>query len=1528
MRRVTLVGLLLVSALLTLGVSAVAAETSPGLAAHVYADSLLWTPGAATTVPSLNTTLDLNGLKTWPPGVTRDGWSLAAYGSLNVPQAGEYNFRSQGARTELVVGGQRVRLDGNSALRLPAGASPMALYLKNDQANKTSACRIWVRWKGPGLAEFEDIPVAALSHTAADAARAKVYRAWVPLQNPRTPVYNRRSWRVNLPQAGFWELTGPQANSVGIWEVMIDGHPVYYRQTRWGVTDQRLGLFGEHRVIRYLPAGTHEVMLYTNASYTWNDDIDRLAALAPLGFLLLGPDSPEQGLTVVPEGRDDLVFRQGERLTFSLEQMTSAPVGYRIDIREQRGAERPVWSQRVILPVNREHAKLTISYPCKREGAFEYTVSDDHGRIVDGPWAFVVVDPTPRPLPKASEGVAQPRKILVDSVDCTLPEDKVHNFRDSGRTGGASYVVETLAGKYRQAGDTVPYHRGYVKENGLWREAREGETATKSGAVTDWFAYTLRVKHPGRPHLLVVWVPNDRHRIMILQAWDQVAGTPQTAPIELGNAPQGARMVPVTMTVWPNGDMDFVTVNSSFPGWAEDRTGAVAKIELFECPDGFGQLPAAVGGWDSGRQFGFCGEQMDIGMEQRLTPKLWKGEGVMPNFFEFPHQQGRPYFDWKAFGEVWDRFGQYAEWYGQNTLIWPVYTYGMQTVINVPSFPQYLEAYSGGYASRLVDPYQRDMFKLQLLLAEKHRVKLVADFMVQRLEYEPQRLLPLDPSWTGKLDGVFITNLLGKAESMWGMGIPSPAHPLGRKWMIQLVRELGQQYGKYPAFGGFYTRNWPILLCDDGWWGRTDTSLDDYTVALFEKETGVKVPVTDTTVERFQLRYDWLMANAKDHWLKWRANKVYTLRREMLAELRKWAPQASLYSGATTDVVGSGGSSANLETGVDPEQVKGQPELGWTGWEHYGSHGFEVGGLDPICWRDFDQRLPEDQRPTLQQQINAQYLGYPSDLHTGVGSSVRAYPYVLEGAAESLARGQLDLMLWGGCWTLIPMDEGHRRFIQAWRALPKLQYNRVTSSPDEAVIAWQAKRGNELVFYLINRTPYAQEAVVSVLGGQGIRDLVSGKTLGSTQATIKLTAYMVAVLASRGAQGVNTCGVKTPPEFRADVDRQIATLRAANAKAPDHVEVLEGAGEKYTKVKYGRPSSEDLVWGRYDKTIKLADLLGPIEKAVQAQHWGQAQVLLDKLMIEHPWWYEAYGWPAGHYNYQAPRGAYATPAKMAAALQLSADTVKRVPGVPGTSVAVPGGKATMTLQADTAGKFDLKVWMLSGQGYGPVSVTVDGRKVGEIGVGTGAPYYAHFRLPEPLGLLDGAHEVSFESAGQLVLQAAEIIPVVPGCLKKWAAIGIFQGVEGWGWESMEKPFPPEQKVDLKGEYEGMGGKRIRWQQIDIGQDKFIQLLEKYYPYDNSKGGAVGYLAQWVYAPTERDVTFYYASDWFLYVWVNGQRQLDHLSGPWFSYATRKLHLKAGWNEILIKTAPGSTSWKVNVTLSDPGDMKYSPVPPE
>ena len=379
---------------------------------------------------------------------------------------------------------------------------------------------------------------------------------------------------------------------------------------------------------------------------------------------------------------------------------------------------------------------------------------------------------------------------------------------------------------------------------------------------------------------------------------------------------------------------------------------------------------------------------------------------------------------------------------------------------------------------------------------------------------------------------------------------------------------------------------------------------------------------------------------------------------------------------------------------------------------------------------------------------------------------------------------------------------------------------------------------------------------------------------------------------------------------------------------------MPGKGENYVKINLGQEFYDDGPWGRRDIKVTFDDLLKDIHEAWAQKNYTKVAELINAMSSEHSWWYQAFGWPDGAYRPQQAKGDYSTARDMVRIL--SADgpiMIGKVEGVFGDALTIPGGQAELMIKTEAAGKWEPRLWMMSGEGYGPVEVTVDGVPAGTMGVGDGKPYFAHFTLQKPMSLMAGHHRVALKTKGVkgLAIQAFEINQTAPEPIKKWSAIGLFDmgGTDvQWVRGDFNKEFPPEKEFKQNAEYDGMGGKKIKWRQIDIGDDKFIQLLEKYYPYEFTKGNGIAYLACWIKCPDERDTTLYYAIDWFGKIWVNDELVLKDVNGPWRSFASTTVRLRPGWNKLLVKTACGRSSWKANFAVGDLGDLEYSPVPPE
>jgi len=102
----------------------------------------------------------------------------------------------------------------------------------------------------------------------------------------------------------------------------------------------------------------------------------------------------------------------------------------------------------------------------------------------------------------------------------------------------------------------------------------------------------------------------------------------------------------------------------------------------------------------------------------------------------------------------------------------------------------------------------------------------------------------------------------------------NPLHPTVQKAILNLVEEIVDKYSKYPNFTGISFNMWHSAFL---WFSSIHSGYDDYSISLFEKETGIKVPVDIDDENRFSQRYDYLTYKCKNAWINWRCEKIFEL---------------------------------------------------------------------------------------------------------------------------------------------------------------------------------------------------------------------------------------------------------------------------------------------------------------------------------------------------------------------------------------------------------------------------------------------------------------------------------------------------------------------------------------------------------------------------------------------------------------------------------------------------------------------------
>lgn len=1388
------------------------------------------------------------------------------------------------------------------------------------------------------------VSMMGMATVEAGASNALPWRPEIPFDKVEPGIHSQRLLPFEIPEDGLYELAAQMSSIPRIFQLWLDGEPLFYVQgERAGVSvaDQRLDPHGRAKAVRYLTRGKHVATVYGHyGPWIWEDEMGLILKSMRIGASRVKDGDTASALAIRlvdkhGKGRSDLVFRKGESLILELKQNTGAGKQISMLVKEQRGDGRVVWTGAVTLAARKTPASAELCYPCDREGAFEYSIKDGEDKTVDGPWAFVVVDATPASVARTGASPAELKGEIVDYVDCTLPADVAHKLRDNG----TSQVVDSPVGRYRVTGTSLMQPISYVKDGKSWRRAKDGEKGEgPAQSAADWFAYTLKVKNPGKPHILVAYVPNDVRRLVSVQAFDQVTGNYNGWCLDAGEAPAAGPFGKLTFLIWPNGSaIDVLTwCSNGNHGSQLNRQGAVAKFELMELADDLPAAPVPVGGLVSKREVGWEGEQVNLGIVERTTPSLWEGSDLIPGSLPYGVYPGAAYSDWRTLLTAWDRFGQLAGFRGDNLCVAPVYTYGMTCLQEVPHLPKCWDVYSSGYRGRVVDPIERDIFKMMLLVAEKHSLRMVADLMVHRLE----DVLPTFAQSMGctNMDGVFVTDGAGRIlRTISNNQMLNPAHPVARAYYLKVIDEIASRYGSAPAFAGIKIRQWtgwPSAM--DAWYLNEQNGYDDFTVALFEKETGSKVPVDAKGDVRIQLRQKILLGELRKVWFDWRCKKVQSLLEEAVVVMRRHAPNAKLYSGVTlgADV----GVGSNRGGGLDAEKLVGKSDIGFEPHRKFAGEGVEWNFPDPIDFANFDIRVPPSVRRTLENFHPRNGFNYPIGMCCA--ESFRPHPYQLEEPAKALAGNKLEMFTYGPAWCLPPIDEGYRRFVQVFRAIPVLPYVQFGGQGSEqpVIVCWSAVRtksgsffgGRETVCYLVNTTDKRREATLTFANGvTRAENLVDGRRLAIARNCIQVTLepFMPAVFAVDGTASIRQLDIAVDPVELDAVMRQVEAMKTIRERAG----VVRHVFTQTTGVDGG--------WARREATETFDDAWIQIENAWRDGKPLLASHLIDRMLVERSWWFEVFGWPAERYVPMTPSGQTAGSRDFQASgawpkrLKPGAAEYVQISPYKEKFLVAPQGVPVVVSFNPGSGRCEFRAWGLFGGDYGPVRVEYAGKLAGKLGVAGGVERQVHQALATSLAWPWSPQEITLIGEGPkgLAISLLEVRLVPPVPIKRWSVLGVFdKGTpttvprEG-GADGMAKVFPPEKQMDLMAVYNGLDGKEIRWQQIDIGDAPFIRLLETF---PGTGGDGVAYLACWVQSPVARDADLYYAMDWFGKVWLNDQVVLGQVSGPWNHFARQPVRLKAGWNKLLVKTARGSEGWMANFAISDPGDLQYSATPPD
>ncbi|MCL1921370.1 MAG: hypothetical protein FWG50_09900 [Kiritimatiellaeota bacterium] len=141
-------------------------------------------------------------------------------------------------------------------------------------------------------------------------------------------------------------------------------------------------------------------------------------------------------------------------------------------------------------------------------------------------------------------------------------------------------------------------------------------------------------------------------------------------------------------------------------------------------------------------------------------------------------------------------------------------------------------------------------------------------------------------------------------------------------------------------------------------------------------------------------------------------------------------------------------------------------------------------------------------------------------------------------------------------------------------------------------------------------------------------------------------------------------------------------------------------------------------------------------------------------------------------------------------------------------------------------------------------------------------------------------------------------------LGPWHLIGPF--ANELGNKGFDVAYPPEKGVDLNAEYDGVGGKRVRWQRKDTFRDGVANDLRIF----DVNDFVCAYVYREITSPVDQQVMSEMGSDDTLTVWVNGEKIFakNVLRSCKPGEEKIMLPLKAGKNQLLLKICQGDQGW--------------------
>ena len=709
---------------------------------------------------------------------------------------------------------------------------------------------------------------------------------------------------------------------------------------------------------------------------------------------------------------------------------------------------------------------------------------------------------------------------------------------------------------------------------GAYREAR---TPAASG-----FAYRfMTIEQSGRPHWLEIDYPDDKPRTFFVGVFQEKDGHVDAKGLDtIGvitgvHHPLTMRMQRKRLLFWPD-SRNIVVGCYSYRQYPDQAGPALAAIRLYLQR---GPLPVRKA------------TRFERYPERRIG--VWQEDPTMPAYAWFNQDTMHDAIDLGFWHTKWTRSIEYLNYSGQNLWNMLLFDYDGDTALDTHLLAPSWRASSHGRVPGWADlgAMMLDREEIDFFAAVNPRIAMrgLRGGFGKMIDSEHRR--GADNMRSVSAGGAALVECIGADD--YYAPCYNPLHPVVQDAYARIVRLYTEKFGKYAHFKGvhFLTTEASSL-----YFHSLEQGYGDYSIALFENDTGIRVPVSAHEPRRYSQRHAWLMANAREPWVTWRTRKILEFYRRLSEIVRRGDPSRRLcisLRGGKTLVKHQERwplDDASLteywrECGLDLrlfEQEPGialMPALVPNRGRIYGE-GRKRGGRDEYNWRgsSFQEELPAALRrfherwamvsyhnnlevlPHTRQRIPSYWWAFGSwagRINGPMHCFSTPHPseeYVLEHLVHVLAGSDPQRIIhgWWGC-----PDNGHlaafSRFYSAFRSIPAVDFTDVPRADDPVKVRYYLGKG-ESFLYLVNRAPYPVQCSLHVSGVTRFTQTRSGEvfTLAPdgprSRLDIMLTPFDVVCLRGTGAVTIYEIAGTVPEAVAGDLSRELG-LSAAIVEA-------------------------------------------------------------------------------------------------------------------------------------------------------------------------------------------------------------------------------------------------------------------------------------------------------------------------------------------------------------------------------------------